>query len=315
MHAKAPLTPEGRRRLCERIEAGWTVAGAAESMGISRQTAHKWWRRYREGGPLALEDRSSRPRRSPRRLDPRLERRVVELRRRHRVGPAQLAPRAGIPVSTLHRVLQRNGVSRLSDLDRSSGRVVRRIETARPGELVHVDVKKLARIPEGGGWRLHGRGRDGHHGHSGVGYVFIHSAIDAYSRLAYSEIHDDERAVTAVAFWRRARDFFSSYGIAIERVLSDNGSCYRSKEFNRMLTVAAVAHTYTRAYHPQTNGKVERFNRTLRDEWAYARPYRSDAARARAFDKWLHFYNHHRYHTALRGSPVNRVNNVSGQNN
>jgi transposase InsO family protein len=315
MHAKAPLTPEGRRRLCERIEAGWTIAGAADSMGISRQTAHKWWRRYREAGEAGLIDRSSRPRNCPRRLDPKLERRLVELRRRRRVGPARLAAQAGISASTMHRVLQRNGVSRLSDLDPVTGRVIRRIETSRPGELVHIDVKKLAKIPPGGGWRVHGRGRDGASGHGGHGYVFVHSAIDAYSRLAYSEIHANEQGPTAVGFWRRALAFYASYGIVVERVLTDNGGCYRSFEFRDLLIANAIVHTRTRPYHPQTNGKIERFNRTLRNEWAYARPYRSNEARSRALDKWLHLYNHHRYHTAIKATPASLVNNLSGQNN
>jgi transposase InsO family protein len=313
MHAKAPLTPEGRRRLCERIEAGWTVAGAADSMGISRQTAHKWWRRYREEGELGLIDRSSRPRSCPRRLDPKTERRIVELRRQRRVGPARLGPQIGVPASTLHRVLQRNGVSRLADLDRTTGRVIRRIETSRPGELVHIDIKKLAKIPPGGGWWAHGvENRKGRHGLRG--YVHVHSAIDAFSRLAYSEIHADETALTAAGFWQRAVAFYASYGITVERVLSDNGSCYRSREFARVVRDQLITHTRTRPYHPQTNGKIERFNRTLRDEWAYARPYRSDAARLRALDKWLHLYNHHRYHTAIKGTPTSFVNNLSGQN-
>jgi transposase InsO family protein len=315
MHAKAPLTPEGRRRLCERIEAGWTIAGAADSMGISRQTAHKWWRRYRESGEAGLVDRSSRPRNCPRRLDPKLERRLVELRRRRRVGPARLAGQVGMPASTMHRVLQRNGVSRLSDLDPVTGRVIRRIETSRPGELVHIDVKKLAKIPPGGGWRVHGRGRDGASGHGRHGYVFVHSAIDAYSRLAYSEIHANEQGPTAVGFWRRALAFYASYGIVVERVLTDNGGCYRSFEFRDLLIANAIVHTRTRPYHPQTNGKIERFNRTLRNEWAYARPYRSNEARSRALDKWLHLYNHHRYHTAIKATPASLVNNLSGQNN
>lgn len=315
MHAKAPLTPEGRLRLCQRIEAGWTVAGAADSMGISRQTAHKWWRRYLEGGPDNLVDRSSRPRSCPRAMSPRDQRRLVELRRRRRVGPAQLAREAGVPISTLHRVLQRHGVSRLSDLDRSSGRVVRRIETSRPGEIVHVDVKKLAKIPPGGGWRTRGRGHEGYHAKSRVvGYAYVHSAIDAHTRLAYCEVHADERAATAHAVFLRALEFFRSYGIVVERVISDNGACYREKGFKAMLAERAIAHTHTRPYHPQTNGKIERFNRTLRDEWAYARPYRSEAARTRALDRWLHFYNHHRYHSAIRCSPAELVNNVCGQN-
>jgi len=317
MHRNAPLTPEGRLRLCRMIENDWTVAGAAESMRISRQTAHKWWKRYREAGVAGLEDRSSRPRRCPTKTPAKVERQIVELRRRHQLGPARLAPRAGVPASTFHRVLQRHGVSRLSDLDRQSGRVIRRIETARPGELVHVDVKKQAKIPPGGGWRVNGRqGRldNGKNGRPRRGYAFIHSAIDAHSRLAYSEIHDDERATTAIAFWRRARTFFAGYGIAVERVLTDNGSCYVAHAFTAELIQAGIAHTRTRPFRPQTNGKVERFNRTLQNEWAYARPYRSEAARTRALDTWLHMYNHHRHHTAIGGPPVTRVNNLVGQN-
>lgn len=315
MHAKAPLTPEGRRRLCERIEAGWTIAGAADSMGISRQTAHKWWKRYREGGELALQDRSSRPKRCPRRMDPKLERRIVELRRTHHVGAARLEGRVGVPASTLQRVFARNGIGRLADLDRPTGRVIRRIETSRPGELVHMDIKKLAKIPPGGGWRSRGReAAQGQHHRTKVGYVYVHSAIDAHSRLAYSEILSNEQATTMMGFWQRARAFFDSYGITVERVLTDNGSCYRSKAYAKVLFGAGITHTFIRPYRPQTNGKAERFNRTLRDEWAYARPYRSDAARTRALDAWLHLYNHHRHHTAIKGTPVSRLNNVSGQN-
>ena len=318
MHRNAPLTPEGRRRLCELIEDGWTVAAAAESMRISRQTAHKWWRRYLEGGDLALQDRSSRPRRCPTKTPAKVERRVVELRRRHQVSAARLASRAGLAASTLHAVWTRHGVSRLSDLERRQGRVVRRIETTHPGELIHLDVKKQAKIPKGGGWRVKGRAActldNGKGGRPKLGYAYIHSAIDAYSRLAYSEVHADEQAVTAAAFWRRARAFFGSYGIVVERVMTDNGACYRGTAFAAELATAAIAHTRTKPYCPRTNGKVERYNRTLLNEWAYARPYRSDAARTRALDKWLHMYNHHRHHTAIGGPPVSRVNNLAGQN-
>ena len=317
MHRNAPLTPEGRLRLCNLIEDGWSVAAAAESMRISRQTAHKWWRRYQDAGIAGLEDRSSRPRRCPTKTPDRLERRVVELRRRHQLGPARLAPRVGMPASTFHRVLQRHGVSRLSDLDRKGGRVIRRIETSHPGELVHIDVKKQAKIPKGGGWRVNGmtgRARNGQAGRPRLGYAYIHSAIDAHSRLAYSEIHANEQATTAIAFWRRAREFFTSYGITVERVLSDNGKCYRAHAFTAELVSAGIKQRFTKPYRPQTNGKVERFNRTLQNEWAYARPYRSEAARTRALDTWLHMYNHHRHHTAIGGPPVSRVNNVVGQN-
>ena len=293
------------------------MATAAESMRISRQTPHKWWKRYQEAGFDGLDDRSSRPRRCPTKTSDRMERRIVELRRRHQLGPARLAPRVGMPASTFHRVLQRHGVSRLSDLDRKGGRIVRRIETSHPGELVHVDVKKQAKIPRGGGWKVNGRAHKSYKGavrRPSLGYAYIHSAIDAHSRLAYSEIHADEQAATAIGFWRRAREFFASYGITVERVLSDNGNCYRAKAFTAALVSAGITHTFTRPYRPQTNGKVERFNRTLQHEWAYARPYRSEAARTRALDTCLHMYNHPRHHTAIGGSPVSRVNNLVGQN-
>ena len=314
MHRNAPLTPEGRLRLCRMIQDGWTVASAAESMRISRQTAHKWWRRYQEAGRAGLDDRSSRPRRCPTKTPAKVERRVVKLRRRHQLGPARLAPIAGIPASTLHRIWARHGVSRLSDLDRRGGRTVRRIETSRSGELVHIDIKKQAKIPKGGGWRIHGKGKAPDRRRVRDGYAFVHSAIDAYSRLAYSEIHENEQAVTAIGFWRRARAFFASYGITVERVMTDNGSCYVSRVFVSELAKAGVTHTRTKPYCPRTNGKVERYNRTLLNEWAYARPYRSEAARTRALDTWLHMYNYHRHHTAIGGPPISRVNNVVGQN-
>jgi transposase InsO family protein len=209
-------------------------------------------------------------------------------------------------------------VSRLSDLDRGSGRIVRRIETSHPGELVHVDIKKQAKIPPGGGWRVNGwvgrTNKPGYKDRVRTGYAFVHSAVDAHSRLAYSEVLEDEKAATAVGFWRRARRFFESYGIEVERVLTDNGTTYRAHAFRQELVSQAVRHTYTRPYRPRTNGKVERYNRTLLNEWAYARPYRSEASRTRALDRWLHMYNHHRHHTAIGGPPISRVNNLVGQN-
>jgi len=317
MHRNAPLTVEGRRRLCERIELdGFTIAQAAESMNLSRQTASRWWNRYLNGGLAGLEDRPSRPKTSTTRTSARLERRIVALRQSRKLGPARLGPIVGLPPSTVHKVLVRHGCSRLSYMDRTSGRVIRRIETTRVGELVHIDVKKLAKIPPGGGWRAHGRGwrRAGGRG-ARIGYAFIHSAIDAHSRLAYSEIHDDEQARTAIAFFERALAFFAAHGITIERVLTDNGSCYRAGDFRLLLVTADIVHTFTRPYHPATNGKVERYNRTLLDEWAYVRAYGSEPARRRALDRWLHSYNHHRHHTAVGGPPISRVNNVPGQYN
>ena len=319
MHRNAPLTPEGRLRLCRLIEDGWTVASAAESMRISRQTAHKWWRRYQEAGEAGLVDRSSRPEGARPKPLPRWSAGWSSCAGRHQLGPARLAPRAGIPASTLHRIWVRHGVSRLSDLERRAGRVVRRIETNRPGELVHVDIKKQAKIPPGGGWRVKAEGqlrrvRNGAGGRPRQGYAYIHSAVDAHSRLAYSEVLANEQATTALGFWRRARAFFASYGITVERVMTDNGSCYRSRVSEAELVTNGIAHTRTKPFCPQTNGKVERYNRTLLNEWAYARPYRSEAARTRALDKWLHMYNHHRHHTAIGGPPISRINNLVGQN-
>jgi transposase InsO family protein len=316
VHRNAPLTPEGRRRLVELIESGWSVAAAAESMRISRQCAHKWWRRYRDEGVPGLQDRSSRPRSCPHRTSARLERQVVALRQSRRVGPARLAGVVGLPPATVYRILRRNGLNRLAWMDRTTGRVIRRIETDRPGELVHIDVKKLARVPAGGGWHAHGRSTEMRSGRDRrrTGYAFIHTAIDAYSRLAYSEVLDAESVDTCVPFLRRAHAWFAQHDVTIERVLTDNGNGYRSGAWTALCVELELRHTRTRPYHPATNGKVERFNRTLLDEWAYNRTWRSEAARTRALDRWLHRYNHHRHHTALGGPPASRINNLASYN-
>jgi transposase InsO family protein len=294
-----------------RIEDGWTIAATAESMNISRQCAHKWWRRYRDEGVDGLCDRSSRPHRSPSQTPARLERRIVALRQSRKLGPARLAGIVGVPASTVHAVLVRHGCNRLRWMDRPTGRVIRRIETNRPGELVHIDVKKLARIPPGGGHKVHGR-----HAavmHKGVGgYTHVHTAIDAYSRLAYSEFAGVENKTNCVAFLDRAVVWFAERGIAIERILTDNGNGYRSGLWARRCSELGIRHSRTRPYRPATNGKVERFNRTLLDEWAYARVWTSDRQRARALDRWLHRYNHHRHHTAIGGAPISRVTNLAG---
>ena len=227
MHRNARLTPAGRLLLCRRIEAGWPVAHAAESMGISRDRAYVWWRRYQAEGAPGLEDRSSRPHRCPTRTKASRERRVVELRRKRGLGPARIAGIVGMPASTVHAVLVRHGLNRLDHLDRATRQPIRRIETARPGELVHVDIKKLARIPSGGGWRAHGRAAEGMRSYqrrkAAVGHAFVHSAIDGCTRIAYSEVLADEQGPTAAGFWRRAEAFFAALGIAVERVLTDNG--------------------------------------------------------------------------------------------
>lgn len=304
MHANAPLTPQGRLRLCLRIEDGWTITAAAESMNVSRQTASKWWSRYCEAGAAALEDRSSRPRRSPSKTRAKLERRIVRLRRTRRLGPARIAGIVGVPTSTVHRVLVRHGLNRLRWMDRTTGRVIRRIHTTRCGELVHIDVKKLARIPEGGGHRMLGReARTGSIAKRGLGYTHIHTAIDAYSRLAYSEFAGTENTVNCVAFLQRAVAWFAQQGIAIERILTDNGNGYRSKQWRALCGELGIRHTRTRPYRPATNGKVERFNRTLATEWAYRQVFTSNDERTAALAPWLQHYNTERRHTALGGRP------------
>jgi transposase InsO family protein len=288
-------------------------------MGISRTTAYRWWARYQQLGEAGLVDRPSIPLRSPRRTAARLEQRILRLRRRERLGPARIAARLGLPASTVHRVLVRHGCNRLACLDRPTGRPIRRYEHPRPGDLVHLDVKKLGRIPTGGGHRVHGRAagtRNRRADRSSGGYDYLHAAVDDHSRLAYVEVLGDERAQSCARFWRRAHRWFAQHGVTAQRVLTDNGVGYRSRLFGTALTNTGVRHQRTRPYRPQTNGKVERFNRTLLEEWAYRRLYRSNAARDRALQPWVHRYNHHRAHTALGGlPPVSRINNLPGYYN
>lgn len=313
MHGNARLTPMGRLTLVTRIESGRPVAHVAAEMGISRPTAYKWWRRWRLEGVEGLADRSSRPRSCPHQTPPNIEAQIIELRTALKKGPARLAGIVGVPASTIYQVLRRHGLNRLAWMDRPTGRVIRRIHTDRPGELVHVDVKKLGRIPDGGGWRVHGRTATDKTRHKlSRGMACVHSAIDAHSRLAYSEIHDDEKGPTCAQFWQRATEFFTGYGIEhIDAVLTDNAKNYLGKDFTAALN--GIEHRRIRPRRPQTNGKVERFNRTLLEEWAYVRPYYSDEERTAALDDYLHLYNHHRHHTAIDGPPISRVNDLHNQ--
>ena len=327
-HANAPLTERGRLRLARCVvEDGWPLRRAAERFQVSVNTAKRWADRYRVDGPAGMADRSSRPHRCPTRTHRRLERKVLHLRAKRRWGPARIGGRLGLAASTCHVILRRAGVARLAHLDRGSGQPVRRYEHAAPGELVHVDVKKLGNIPDGGGWRVLGRaaGNRNHQRHPTsskdkayrpvLGYSYLHTAIDDHSRLAYTEILADETCQTAVGFWNRAHAWFAQAGITVQRVLTDNGSCYRSHLWRDTLTAAGITIKKTRPYRPQTNGKVERFHRTLADEWAYAKAYRTESARRAALPTWLHMYNHHRSHTALGGHPpASRVPNLTGQN-
>ena len=314
-HPRAKLTVRGRELLVERVlEQGWSVAAASEAQGISRATGHKWLRRFHAEGPAGLVDRTSRPHRMPTRLSPNRERAILERREWTLEGPHRIAWALGEAHSTVHRVLRRRGVPRLADLDRPTRTVVR-YERERPGELVHVDVKKQARIPDGGGWRVHGRGAGGNpNGKAGLGYDYLHIAVDDRSRVAYVEPQANERDITAAGFMRRAIEFFGSHGICVERVLTDNGTCYRSRAFNGVLVGSGVAHRWTRPYRPQTNGKAERFNLTLKWEWAYRAPYESNRARLDELTGWVHWYNFHRPHMAHRGgTPMSAVNNVPGK--
>ena len=314
-HRNARLTVFGRRLLVERVASGRPVAHVAAEMGVSRATAHKWVRRWRTEGEAGLADRSSRPSTTPHRTPAAVEARVCRLRQTRKLGPARIGPIVGLPASTVHRILARHGLSRLAWMDRPTGTVIRRYERDRPGELIHVDVKKLGRIPEGGGHKVLGR-QAGRKTKSGVGYDYVHSAVDDHSRLAYSEIHGDEKVATCAGFMARAADFFRSHGIdRIERVLTDNAWAYRKGlAWKKVLADLGASGKLTRAYRPQTNGKVERFNRTLLEEWAYLQPYSSNDERTAALPNFLHTYNHHRCHTALGGHPpINRVNNAAGQ--
>jgi len=313
-HANARLTFHGRRLLVSRVASGMPVAHVAKSMGISRQCAHRWVARYAAEGEAGLHDRSSRPRRCPTRTAPTVEESVVAMRHEERRGQDWLGPELGLPARTVSRILRRHRVPHLRECDPMTGELIRsskatavRYERDRPGELVHMDVKKIGKIPAGGGWRAHGRkmGRTGAQKRARIGYDYVHSLVDDHSRLAYSEILPDEKGATCAAFLRRAAAYFAEHGITrIERVLTDNHFSYR-----RSLDVAAVidelgaTHKFIRPHCPWQNGKVERFNRTLAVEWAYRQVFLTNNDRAAALAPWLEHYNTQRRHTALGGLP------------
>lgn len=317
-HPNSPLTFEGKRRLCERVDAGRPLAHVAVEAGISRATLAKWYGRWREQGEAGLVERSSRPSRSPNAIGDDMVDAILELRRTEKWGNARIAAHladAGVDVSasTVQRTLKRHDLSRVRDMDPPTGEPLRviRYEHAACGGMVHVDIKKVGRIPKGGGWAVHERGTDAARaskrmgaGTGRVGYAYVHSAVDDYSRLAYSEVLADETAVTAVGFWTRAVPFFASYGIArIERCLTDNGSCYRSRKWAAALAATVTKHKRTRPYTPRTNGKVERYNGTLVREWLRRRPYDSEEDRTAALAEFLNYYNHERKHSALEWLP------------
>ncbi|BEL02091.1 IS481 family transposase [Actinoplanes sichuanensis] len=326
-HANATLTERGRLRLARCVvDDEWPLRRAADRFQVSPTTAKRWADRYRTDGAAGMADRPSRPHTSPNRTPRPVERRVLHLRRSKRLGPVRIGWRLGLAASTCHAILRRAGAARLSHLDRATAEPIRRYEHQTPGDLIHVDIKKLGNIPTGGGWRTQGRRQgnlnrtatpghaNGKNGAAQLGYAYLHTALDDHSRLAYTEILADETKETAAGFWRRAHAWFTSHGITVARVLTDNGSCYKARLWTETCTELGVRVKKTRPYRPQTNGKVERFHRTLTEEWAYAKPYTSENARRKALPRFLHTYNHHRHHTAIGGPPANRVPNLSGQN-
>jgi transposase InsO family protein len=321
------LTPRARLKLARLIvDHGWPIARAAERFDVSWPTAKRWADRYREYGEAGMFDRSSRPHHQPNRTPQPVVRKIVHKRWKHRLGPVAIGAELGLPASTVHAVLVRCRINRLSHLDRVTGEPIRRYERAAPGDLLHVDVKKLGNVPDGGGWRYLGRqqGKKNRHTTAGIkrnkysqpvlGTAFVHTVIDDHSRVAYAEIHDDELATTAVSVLRNAVTWFAERGVTTRRVLSDNGGCYRSFAWRDACAELGITHKRTRPYRPQTNGKIERFHRTLADGWAFKRFYPSESARRKALPAWLHYYNHHRHHTAIgKVPPISRLTNLAGQ--
>lgn len=313
-HRRSRLTPFGRQLLVHRVLVlGWPAPRAAEASGVSRATVYKWVRRFRSGG--GFEDAPSRARSRPHALPEWVEDRIRTARIESKQGPHRLSASLGIPRSTIYGVLRRHGMSRLRDFDRPTGKPIRYVRE-RPGELVHLDVKKLGRVPIGGGHFALGRQLGKRHSRraNAVGYEFIHVAVDDCSRFAYVEVLEDERDRTAAAFLLRAAQALEGAGILTERLLTDQGTAYRSRAFAAAVDQIGARHKFTRPYRPQTNGKAERFIRTLVEEWAYARIYPHNAARLALLAGWLDFYNRRRPHTALGGRPpvAILVNNGDG---
>jgi transposase InsO family protein len=318
-HRNARTTFEGRRLIVERKEAGWKQAHIASAMGISRHCVAKWLARFEQEGEDGLADRSSRPHSSPNATPVEVEQAVLEVRAAERRGRDWIAAELGVPARTVSRVLARHEVPHLADLDPMTGQRIRAPRTTagkpityerkKPGELVHMDVKKLGRIPDGGGWRAEGqstinhRSRDRRSPRQGSGYDFVHSVVDDHSRLAYSEILPDEKGPTCAAFLERALDYFAAHGIArVERLMTDNAWAYRYS-LREVCAAHGIRQKFIRPHCPWQNGKVERLNRTLATEWAYRRVFTSNDERTAALAPWIEYYNNQRRHSALEGQP------------
>jgi transposase InsO family protein len=313
IHANARLSPNGRRLLIDRIERdGWTVQAAAEAAGLSERSARKWLARWRAEGPDGLLDRSSAPNTVANRTDEARIACIAALRRLRMTGP-EIAETLHMALSTVSGILTSINMGKLGRLGLEPAR---RYERARPGELIHIDVKKLGRIVRAGHrfTGAAGKRQAGYHRKRfSAGWEFVHVAIDDATRLAYVEILHDEKAATAVGFLRRAKAFFESHGMTVEAVMTDNGGAYRSTVHALACKALRLKHLRTRAYRPQTNGKAERFIRTMLGGWAYGALYRNSAERAAALDGWLFIYNHRRRHAGIgRQTPITRLNNLLG---
>ncbi len=305
LHRNARTTPFSRKLLVDRIRSGEPLSAAAEAVGVSRSTAYKWLRRWREEGKSGLQDRSSAPHTIPHKTPAGRVKQIEKLRRKRWTGRA-IAARLQMARSTVSAWLRRMGLGLLRAL--TPARVVKRYEKQRPGELLHLDVKKLGRFRQPG-HRFTGRG-PGHHSNRGIGWDFVHVCIDDHSRAAYIEVLDDERKETASAFLRRACAWYRRRRVKVERILTDNGSCYRSKAFAATCRELGAKHSFTRPYRPQTNGKAERLIQTLMREWAYARRYRSSVQRNKVLAPWLNYYNRERPHGGIGyEAPVARLRN------
>ncbi len=320
-HRNARLTVHGRLLVVQRHQAGWPQAHIATAMGISRKCVKTWLDRYAAEGEAGLHTRSSRPHSMPTKTSAEVEQKVLDARAASREGPDVLGPKVGVPPRTVSRILRRHGRPYLRELDPLTGEVIRsskqtavRYERQRPGELVHMDVKKLGRIPEGGGWRALGRAvaNVGKSKEPKVGYDYVHSLVDDHSRLAYSEVLSDEKGTTCADFLERAIDHFAAHGIdRIERLMTDNAWAYRYS-LRQVCAKHEIRQKFIKPHCPWQNGKVERFNRTLATEWAYRQPFTSSAARTAALAPWLKHYNTERRHSALKGlPPISRLSPTS----
>jgi transposase InsO family protein len=308
--------------LVDRVLSGRPQSHVAKELGVSRQCVARWVSRFRAEGVDGLRDRSSRPRRSPAETPALIREQLLELRARERLGPPELALRCGVSASTASRIVARAGLPKLFELDPVTGIQIRasrrsdlRYERPAPGDLVHIDVKKLGRIPDGGGWRAEGPVVDDHHGRRfrGTGFDYVHAAVDDHSRLAYAEVLPDEKGATCAGFLARAAEFYARHGITIRQVMSDNAMNYRfSTEFQNVITSLGATHVLIRPHCPWQNGKVERFNRTMQEGWAYRQVFTANSERADALSPWLDHYNYDRPHTACGGKPpISRVSPTS----